>query len=108
MASDCAVIRTAARVTVFPYTTLFRSPERARHDTRVRLARAAEEHRAAAGEHGLAGHSLVHGHRQDRKSTRLNSSHSQISYADFGFKKKSERRPPRSRSACAVLCPASA
>src|SRR5205085_5495754 len=35
-----------------------------------------------------------HGVRQDRKSTRLNSSHSQISYAVFCLKKKSDSRRP--------------
>src|SRR5438270_10111257 len=64
------------RSTLFPYTTLFRSPqggvvvaERPRHGGVAR-----------AGQGELD--------RGDRKSTRLNSSHSQISYAVFCLKKK--------------------
>ena len=41
------------------------------------------------------------GHHTDRKSTRLNSSHDQISYAVFCLKKKTaSRRPPRTRRKC--------
>src|SRR5256886_8115224 len=70
------MIRRPPRSTLFPYTTLFRS--------RARAARA-EPHAGVAGRRGVAG-----GERraQDRKSTRLNSSHSQISYAVFCLKKK--------------------
>src|SRR2546430_5183499 len=69
------MIRRPPRSTLFPYTTLFRSrwPDR----LRTRHAAAAAVHR--------------HAHRRerrDRKSTRLNSSHSQISYAVFCLKKK--------------------
>src|SRR2546430_12485651 len=73
------MIRRPPRSTLFPYTTLFRS---ARSRIRQRFAgrrskilqsdRYAEALRRA----------------QDRKSTRLNSSHSQISYAVFCLKKK--------------------
>src|SRR5688572_31050583 len=69
--------------TLFPYTTLFRSP-------RIRLHRS-ESARVSAGQdpHQLvvdAGGSWPA--ETDRKSTRLNSSHSQISYAVFCLKKK--------------------
>src|SRR3712207_7837832 len=88
------MIRRPPRSTLFPYTTLFRS----RLDLRVlveRLGRAAEGH----GRHdevveGARGRALdgdllgVGGRRQDRKSTRLNSSHANISYAVFCLKKK--------------------
>src|SRR2546427_4553547 len=90
------MIRRPPRSTLFPYTTLFRSPRRrpdaadrrrlalsrgpSRHGRAVRRpARTPPEHLAkppAAAEGG------------DRKSTRLNSSHSQISYAVFCLKKK--------------------
>src|SRR2546427_1503206 len=40
---------------------------------------------------------------QDRKSTRLNSSHSQISYAVFCLKKK--KRPPVANTACGIRAP---
>src|SRR5688572_31202201 len=65
-----------ARSTLFPYTTLFRSP--AYLD-------------ATQVVHQLLGHTISErfaGQRRDRKSTRLNSSHSQISYAVFCLKKK--------------------
>src|SRR2546430_10134050 len=65
------MIRRPPRSTLFPYTTLFRSP-------RLPLY----EHRRGAPRD--PGQQLV----QDRKSTRLNSSHSQISYAVFCLKKK--------------------
>src|SRR2546430_10300340 len=78
------MIRRPPRSTLFPYTTLFRSlrPGGAEQD----LARAAALRRAAgeAGDAGLDGPPLD----ADRKSTRLNSSHSQISYAVFCLKKK--------------------
>src|SRR2546430_5258068 len=49
----------------------------------------------------ICGTSIAHtpGTRKDRKSTRLNSSHSQISYAVFCLKKKKETPPERPRSA---------
>src|SRR2546428_8780586 len=65
------MIRRPPRSTLFPYTTLFRSPGRG-----DRGAGSA----AAAGDDG--------GQQGDRKSTRLNSSHDQISYAVFCLKKK--------------------
>src|SRR2546427_5633118 len=67
------MIRRPPRSTLFPYTTLFRS------DAHVTAGRALEVRRKAAA---------VQQQNQDRKSTRLNSSHSQISYAVFCLKKK--------------------
>src|SRR2546427_5765912 len=79
------MIRRPPRSTLFPYTTLFRS-------------------RAEAGEVGdvldrvraqVAGQDVTYqqpGREPDRKSTRLNSSHSQISYAVFCLKKKKKRQ----------------
>src|SRR2546430_7652482 len=68
------MIRRPPRSTLFPYTTLFRS--------RLHL-RAAEIGLAPLVLERVAEHAA-----QDRKSTRLNSSHSQISYAVFCLKKK--------------------
>src|SRR5687768_18176682 len=69
------MIRRPPRSTLFPYTTLFRSGRaRARDDAAAR----------ARGAH--AGGPLLRS--QDRKSTRLNSSHGYISYAVFCLKKK--------------------
>src|SRR5260221_5102317 len=70
------MIRRPPRSTLFPYTTLFRSVEPARgrggDDDGLRI------------DHHLAHHAA----RADRKSTRLNSSHTVISYAVFCLKKK--------------------
>src|SRR2546430_10804518 len=72
------MIRRPPRSTLFPYTTLFRSlPQDARGKVRV-IYQSAEPPRISPP--------------RDRKSTRLNSSHSQISYAVFCLKKKNE--PP--------------
>src|SRR3712207_8256434 len=99
------MIRRPPRSTLFPYTTLFRSDaddgrrelHRLKHDGLVLVA------------HGVAGRDLLHaadgddlaGARLldvlavvgvDRKSTRLNSSHANISYAVFCLKKKNTPR----------------
>src|SRR5256886_4965995 len=97
------MIRRPPRSTLFPYTTLFRSasPGAARHraaDRRRQLSvfpshryRKPRDRRAIADRHDnhapacRACDTLV---AADRKSTRLNSSHSQISYAVFCLKKK--------------------
>src|SRR5205085_12133976 len=83
------IIPPPPRSTLFPYTTLFRS----RADRRscdapapsIRRASTARSSRRASATPRLAGCSTG---RTDRKSTRLNSSHSQISYAVFCLKKK--------------------
>src|SRR5438270_9599283 len=77
------IIRRPPRSTLFPYTTLFRSlrARRGAHRAR-RRARGVDLRRAAV--HLSAA--------QDRKSTRLNSSHSQISYAVFCLKKKKKKK----------------
>src|SRR5947207_15425809 len=75
------MIRRPPRSTLFPYTTLFRSqgfhPALGRGRNRARLQR--------PGRAGLHFGDLERG---DRKSTRLNSSHTVISYAVFCLKKK--------------------
>src|SRR2546427_9053794 len=89
------MIRRPPRSTLFPYTTLFRSvlgdreavtrPERSGSRTRTclpsgfNLTRRRNNGRRAR-------------RRGDRKSTRLNSSHSQISYAVFCLKKKKKTK----------------
>src|SRR2546430_11927632 len=82
------MIRRPPRSTLFPYTTLFRSPlllfpldrtvERARPESNASI------------ETPLHPPAMF----QDRKSTRLNSSHSQISYAVFCLKKKKIKKKP--------------
>src|SRR2546422_2696897 len=71
------MIRRPPRSTLFPYTTLFRSRVQARRDEPPDLVEDGR-HGDEDGEH----------HGQDRKSTRLNSSHGYISYAVFCLKKK--------------------
>src|SRR2546421_4946785 len=79
------MIRRPPRSTLFPYTTLFRSLGRllGREQPCTPAARAqlVEPRVAHDAEHPA-------GQRRDRKSTRLNSSHDQISYAVFCLKKK--------------------
>src|SRR5437588_9429247 len=82
------MIRRPPRSTLFPYTTLFRS------DRSVPLY-PCRGRGIASG----AGRDLQHrfdrrraGQRQDRKSTRLNSSHTVISYAVFCLKKKKKKK----------------
>src|SRR5690349_23152115 len=79
------MIRRPPRSTLFPYTTLFRSESEATVDVEVR-----ERDRASA-ERDDGREDDVHRRRvrrRDRKSTRLNSSHVEISYAVFCLKKK--------------------
>src|SRR2546421_9490259 len=77
------MIRRPPRSTLFPYTTLFRSePESQQLLGHEQVAQVAARKRRA----GLAVAGRVQ--RSDRKSTRLNSSHDQISYAVFCLKKK--------------------
>src|SRR5688572_32069237 len=90
------MIRQPPRSTLFPYTTLFRSRSIAAHMNDVFKQPFLVENRPGAGTTiGSAfvakapadGYTLL----LDRKSTRLNSSHSQISYAVFCLKKKKEK-----------------
>src|SRR5258707_3454880 len=73
------MIRRPPRSTLFPYTTLFRSNV-IRPAVRRRCDRVADGRPGAIKPHLLD--------RSDRKSTRLNSSHANISYAVFCLKKK--------------------
>src|SRR3712207_6937982 len=93
------MIRRPPRSTLFPYTTLFRS---AAHGDGADWAANVRDHHVAAEARDLnfprdAPHldvaaqgfeARVRDVRQDRKSTRLNSSHANISYAVFCLKKK--------------------
>src|SRR2546430_16246689 len=84
------MIRRPPRSTLFPYTTLFRSP--AHQVARNRLGRVERAGGFAQPRARLQRHdpSIARARwmDRDRKSTRLNSSHSQISYAVFCLKKK--------------------
>src|SRR3712207_7330657 len=81
------MIRRPPRSTLFPYTTLFRSDEEAhpRADEEESDVTGADvDFGDEAGRRGNDGEALS----RDRKSTRLNSSHANISYAVFCLKKK--------------------
>src|SRR5688572_33407742 len=80
------MIRRPPRSTLFPYTTLFRSDE-GHHGTAQRIVQLGHGVGAIAQPDEEALGLDVPEH-VDRKSTRLNSSHSQISYAVFCLKKK--------------------
>src|SRR2546421_4759016 len=82
------MIRRPPRSTLFPYTTLFRSGPRV--DLGHRGARIAAGHELLPPPNLGAGRDR----RPDRKSTRLNSSHDQISYAVFCLKKKKKKDKP--------------
>src|SRR3712207_6953196 len=80
------MIRRPPRSTLFPYTTLFRSQQRVGHPRVV-----GEPGHAAGGVLGEDDQRRSHRSRKvhvDRKSTRLNSSHANISYAVFCLQKK--------------------
>src|SRR5688572_32400915 len=90
------MLRRPPRSTLFPYTTLFRSEEML-DEASLREAGVFEpaavaglwnkcKARAADGQYSNADNMAL-----DRKSTRLNSSHSQISYAVFCLKKKKKK-----------------
>src|SRR5947209_17312267 len=78
------MIRRPPRSTLFPYTTLFRSSLEELAGETVRIVERGE-YEAPSG-------------RRDRKSTRLNSSHANISYAVFCLKKKKKKSKTKKRS----------
>src|SRR3712207_7881154 len=101
------MIRRPPRSTLFPYTTLFRSAgarsqvsplsgglrsssgaERTHRDGRLGV-----DHGQRLAQGGAGGVHRVREVLQDRKSTRLNSSHANISYAVFCLKKKKAKQP---------------
>src|SRR2546427_3178856 len=92
------MIRRPPRSTLFPYTTLFRSLIRDPQTVYVYWDLSQQQIEQAFGGLGSARASLkLWNARGDRKSTRLNSSHSQISYAVFCLKKKKKTHSSQSR-----------
>src|SRR5688572_32544956 len=88
------MIRRPPRSTLFPYTTLFRSPGMQRVLSSHPSDRPGARERASTDpprDPGPRAAANVSSRRPDRKSTRLNSSHSQISYAVFCLKKKNNQ-----------------
>src|SRR3712207_8305379 len=87
------MIRRPPRSTLFPYTTLFRSAAIERfHRERQEQGVGGETtlRRLNAREYRNTVRDLLHLNMSDRKSTRLNSSHANISYAVFCLKKKEQ------------------
>src|SRR3712207_7871852 len=83
------MIRRPPRSTLVPYTTLFRSDRDLPDAQRDEVPEDARRQRLLLGRRGLRAPARAHPDaRQDRKSTRLNSSHANISYAVFCLKKK--------------------
>src|SRR5689334_24708810 len=86
------MIRRPPRSTLFPYTTLFRSPRRPLSSTtEVVEPSTLSQARFPTWRSVSTGLKKCGGLHQDRKSTRLNSSHSSISYAVFCLKKKKKK-----------------
>src|SRR2546430_4768431 len=86
------MIRRPPRSTLFPYTTLFRSPQPALESEFFLRPLPAPQPRSSLWP------SCACSLHADRKSTRLNSSHSQISYAVFCLKKKKQYPEDRNSS----------
>src|SRR3712207_8196753 len=98
------MIRRPPRSTLFPYTTLFRSNtplketgiiaiNLADDDELISVRHASEGDEVVMVTRGGMGMKFREGDARDRKSTRLNSSHANISYAVFCLKKKKNARP---------------
>src|SRR5258708_23832544 len=85
------MIRRPPRSTLFPYTTLFRSGFALPNATTDVALQALGLPVLKATTTGMVSEDMLTLARQDRKSTRLNSSHQIISYAVFCFKKKTKR-----------------
>src|SRR3712207_8158164 len=101
------MIRRPPRSTLFPYTTLFRSP-RGDPGAGGEASRRGEPRSPAdeigPGRRGDGAGGKARGSEGDRKSTRLNSSHANISYAVFCLKKK---KKSHSLHHCVLSVPAS-
>src|SRR3712207_8054111 len=97
------MIRRPPRSTLFPYTTLFRSirarwavlrEERFAGDYPVEILRSADANGDGVTNEAIRIVEIFRWHSGDRKSTRLNSSHANISYAVFCLKKQNAIHHP--------------
>src|SRR3712207_8715074 len=88
------MIRRPPRSTLFPYTTLFRSVHERCVSQRARCVRAEQLRERREAKRRAFGAVLrsKDADARDRKSTRLNSSHANISYAVFCLKKKKKKK----------------
>src|SRR5690349_22342891 len=88
------MLRRPPRSTLFPYTTLFRSRRLVTllRDADGRVLAEVADDTVTASASGPDGAANLQAWREDRKSTRLNSSHVEISYAVFCLKKKNNRQ----------------
>src|SRR3712207_7569473 len=102
------MIRRPPRSTLFPYTTLFRSHGDRAGDAQPLLLTTGEAGTGAVQAVLDLVPQVGPAERADRKSTRLNSSHANISYAVFCLKKKKARAatPPTSRCEPQTITPA--
>src|SRR5688572_32273347 len=89
------MIRRPPRSTLFPYTTLFRSRIGISPDPT--LLEWVDQMTGPGKRFATRTHAFEAGIEGDRKSTRLNSSHSQISYAVFCLKKKKKKKKQMTR-----------
>src|SRR5437588_6352552 len=89
------MIRRPPRSTLFPYTTLFRSPM---NDGAAVAAFAKEKGFNVQNMDPAVLERRARRRRRDRKSTRLNSSHTVISYAVFCLKKKKNKKTKREKT----------
>src|SRR5688572_32106812 len=90
------MIRRPPRSTLFPYTTLFRSANKSYQDARNIYGRIEEQSKGLQRQNQVRDQLRQANDELDRKSTRLNSSHSQISYAVFCLKKKKKNKKENS------------
>src|SRR3712207_7014789 len=97
------MIRRPPRSTLFPYTTLFRSRE-GQHESRLMRGIRGTP---CGSDGSTAACTRLLERPVDRKSTRLNSSHANISYAVFCLKKKKNFLPPSPPLALSLCLPSS-
>src|SRR3712207_6950900 len=87
------MIRRPPRSTLFPYTTLFRSDPERLDLLELQLRELLSKYKFPGDDTPIIRGSALRALEGDRKSTRLNSSHANISYAVFCLKKKNHRTP---------------
>src|SRR5689334_23720814 len=99
------MIRRPPRSTLFPYTTLFRSQYLGlRGDAGRAVVEVADAQVLAAERDHRRGAEPERLRAEDRKSTRLNSSHSSISYAVFCLKKKKKKEKQKKQNTDTDKC----